>query len=153
MTLEQIKEVLPGLSAVQFRLENGTAVPEHFHVTEIGVLNKHFIDCGGTVRTEKRICFQLWTAADYDHRLQAAKLLDIIRLSEEKLGLEDAEIEVEYQGETIGKYGLDFNGTHFILRNTQTACLAADACGIPTQKRRVELSELTNSCTPGSGCC
>lgn len=153
MTLEQIKQLLPGLEAVEFRLENGTAVPPHFHVTEVGALSKHFIDCGGTLRQERQISFQLWTAADHDHRLQAGKLLSIIRLAEEKLGLEDAEIEVEYQGETIGKYGLDFNGTHFILRNKQTACLAEDACGVPMQKKRVELSDLSNSCTPGSGCC
>jgi len=152
MTLEQIRQILPGLQAVEFRLESGTAVPAHFHVTEIGELNKHFIDCGGTIRRERRIGFQLWIAAGHGHRLQAAKLLDIIRLSEEKLGLEDAEIEVEYQGETIGKYDLDFNGTYFILKNKHTACLAADAC-ISPQKRRIELSELQNSCAPGSGCC
>jgi len=34
-------------------LENGTMVPEHFHVTEVGVVTKHFIDCGGTVRNER----------------------------------------------------------------------------------------------------
>lgn len=143
MTLEEIKTVLPTLDNVEFQLANGTFVPEHFHVTEIGRITKHFIDCGGVVRTEKVVNFQLWDANDYEHRLKPGKLLHIIRLSEEKLGIENAEIEVEYQGETIGKYDLTFNGKHFILGNKQTACLANDACGIPVE-----------TCgTPGSDCC
>jgi hypothetical protein len=41
--------------------------------------------------------------------------LDIITLSEKVLGIEDNDIEVEYQGETIGKYDLEFNGKDFML--------------------------------------
>ena len=44
---------------------------------------------------ENVINFQLWSSTDYDHRLHPEKLVNIINLSEEKLGLEDAEIEVE----------------------------------------------------------
>lgn len=154
MTLSQIKEILPTLSNVEFQLENGTVVPEHFHVTEIGQIIKHFIDCGGMIHTEKAVNFQLWDAGNYNHRLKPAKLLHIIKLSEEKLGIADAEIEVEYQVETIGKFDLDFDGKQFILKNKQTACLASDACGIPVEKQKVKLSELNSTCcTPGSGCC
>jgi hypothetical protein len=42
------------------------------------------------------------------------------------------------------------------LTNKQTACLAEDACGIPSQKKRVNLSELkekAGGCDPKSGCC
>ncbi|MDQ1160996.1 hypothetical protein QE422_001364 [Chryseobacterium sp. SORGH_AS 447] len=156
MTLEQIKKILPGLSNVEFQLENGTFVPEHFHVTEIGKVSKHFIDCGGTVRKEEKVNFQLWNADDTEHRLKPGKLLDIIRLSEEQLRIEDLEIEVEYQETTIGKYDLDFNGKHFILKNKATACLAQDACEITPQKQKVRLSELAkqgSGCRPDSGCC
>jgi len=154
MKLSEIKQILPTLHNVEFQLENGTFVPGHFHVTEVGQVLKQFIDCGGVVRTEKTVNFQLWDADDYEHRLKPAKLLHIIQLSEEKLGMEDAEIEVEYQGETIGKFDLDFNGTHFVLRNKQTACLAQDACGIPSEKKKITLSELNNTCcTPDSNCC
>lgn len=98
--------------------------------------------------------FQLWNADDYEHRLKPGKLLHIIELSEAKLGIEDSEIEVEYQSTTIGKYDLEFNGKHFILRNKKTACLAQDACGIPSQKPKIKLSKLQSSCcTPNSGCC
>ena len=154
MKLSKIKEILPTLDNVEFQLENGTFVPEHFHVTEVGVITKNFIDCGGTIRNEKVINFQLWNADDYEHRLKPTKLLNIIKLSEEKLDIKDAEIEVEYQRETIGKYNLEFNGKTFVLKNKMTACLAQDACGIPSEKQRIKLSDLTNTCcTPNSGCC
>ncbi|MBE8723027.1 DUF6428 family protein [Sphingobacterium pedocola] len=157
MKLSEIKEILPALANVEFQLENGTCVPEHFHVTEVGQIIKSFIDCGGVIRKEKVVNFQLWNADDYEHRLKPGKLLSIIQLSEEKLGIEDAEIEVEYQSDTIGKYDLDFNGNTFVLKNKTTACLAQDACGIPSGKQKKSLSELTlnpsSCCTPDSGCC
>ncbi|WP_160139918.1 DUF6428 family protein [Chryseobacterium sp. c4a] len=157
MKLSEIKEILPTLENVEFQLENGTFVPEHFHVTEVGTVTKHFIDCGGTIRIEKVVNFQLWNADDFEHRLKPTKLLHIIKLSEEKLGIDDDEIEVEYQNTTIGKFDLEFNGKNFVLKNKTTACLAQDACGIPVKKEKVNLSELsttqTSCCTPNSGCC
>ena len=154
MKLSEIKDILPTLENVEFQLENGTFVPEYFHVTEVGQITKNFIDCGGVIRSEKVVNFQLWNANDFEHRLKPNKLLNIIKLSEEKLGMEDAEIEVEYQAETIGKYDLDFNGRNFILKNKQTACLALDACGIPIEKQKVNLGESQSvCCTPNSGCC
>ncbi|WP_449387677.1 DUF6428 family protein [Chryseobacterium lineare] len=157
MKLSEIKEILPTLDNVEFQLENGTFVPEHFHVTEVGTIIKHFIDCGGTIRKERVVNFQLWNADDFEHRLKPSKLLNIIKLSEEKLGIEDGEIEVEYQDTTIGKFDLEFNGKNFVLKNKTTACLAQDACGIPTEKQKLNLSELSNNqascCTPNSGCC
>ncbi|MBN3581043.1 hypothetical protein JYB64_01505 [Algoriphagus aestuarii] len=156
MKLSEIKSALLEVNEVVFMLPNGEQVPSHFHVTEVGSIKKHFIDCGGTLRKESVINFQLFTATDYDHRLSAQKLRSIIELSEEKLGLENLEIEVEYQGETIGKYGLEFENGKFILTSTQTDCLAKDKCGIPEQKPRIRLNGLqsqANSCAPGSDCC
>ncbi|MFV8355124.1 DUF6428 family protein [Flavobacterium sp. XS1P32] len=156
MRISEIKEQLTNLENVTFMLPNGSFVPEHFHVTEVGLVTKNFIDCGGQVRNETVVNFQLWNANDFEHRLKPKKLLDIIALSEKILGIADFEIEVEYQAETIGKYDLGFEGTTFILMNKQTACLAQDQCGIPTEKEKVKLSEIssqTNSCVPGGGCC
>lgn len=153
MKLSELKALLPSLENVNFQLSDGSFVPEHFHVTEVGIVAKHFIDCGGTIREEKAVNFQLWDANDYEHRLKPMKLLNIIRLSEEKLGITDMEIEVEYQGTTIGRYGLEFNGEHFILGNKTTACLAKDACGIPPEKQKRNLAELkTSSCCGGGQC-
>lgn len=155
MKLSEIKSVLSTLEMVNFKLPNGSFVAEHFHVTEVGQITKKFIDCGGTVREEKVVNFQLWEAHDFDHRLKAEKLLNIIKLSETILGIEDAEIEVEYQEGTIGKYHLEFKNGNFELISTQTACLAQDQCGIPAEKQKIKLSDLetVSSCKPGSGCC
>jgi len=157
MKLSQVKAVLPTLDNVAFKLENGASVPEHFHVTEIGLVTKNFIDCGGTIRNEKNVSFQLWDANDYEHRLNPTKLLKIIELSEKQLGIEDAEIEVEYQSNTIGKYALAFDGKQFILQSKTTACLANDKCGVPQEKQKINLAELqtvqSSCCAPNSSCC
>jgi hypothetical protein len=155
MKLSEIKQQLSQLEQIAFELPNGELVPSHFHVTEVGKITKHFIDCGGTVRNEEVVNFQLWSANDYNHRLHPEKLVQIIELSEKILGIENLEIEVEYQGDTIRKFGLDFNGTNFLLTTKQTDCLAKDQCGIPVNKPKKQLSELqsANSCTPGGGCC
>jgi hypothetical protein len=151
MKLSEIKEHLSNAETLTFELENGGFVPEHFHVTEVGIISKNFIDCGGTVRNEKVANFQLWDANDFDHRLKPQKLLNIIALSEKVLGMEDLEIEVEYQNETIGKYELGIKGSNFVLLSKQTNCLAQDKCGIPAE----QLKENTKiaCCTPGGGCC
>ncbi len=157
MKLSEIKNYLSTAESVNFELQNGTKIPEHFHVTEVGVITKHFIDCGGTLRNEKVANFQLWEANDFEHRLKPKKLLDIIALSEKVLGMEDLEIEVEYQAETIGKFQLGYNGKDFVLLNTQTNCLAQDKCGIPAEKLKVNISQIASTaaagCTPGGGCC
>lgn len=154
MKLSEIKAELHQLNQVTFVLPDGSYVPEHFHVTEVGLLVRRFVDCGGKLREEKIINFQLWAANDYDHRLKPAKLLNIINISEKMLEMDDYEVEVEYQSSTIGRYDLGFNGTDFLLLNKQTACLAEDQCGIPAPKQKLSLNTLTNnSCTPGGGCC
>ncbi|CAM1351191.1 DUF6428 family protein [Tenacibaculum insulae] len=155
MKLSEIKKHLASLKTIAFQLPNGSLVPNHFHVTEVGKITKNFIDCGGTIRNEEVVNFQLWEADDYDHRLHPEKLVHIIELSEKALNIPDLDIEVEYQGATIGKYGLDFDGTNFLLTSKQTDCLAKDNCGIPQEKPKVKLSEIQQqtTCTPNSGCC
>ncbi len=157
MKLSEIKTELKTLNSISFQLPNGDVVPQHFHVTEVGKVSKHFIDCGGTVRTEEVVNFQLWEANDYDHRLHPEKLLSIITLSEKTLQIPDLEIEVEYQmKETIGKFDLNFDGTTFQLTSKLTDCLAKDKCGIPAEKLKVKMGEWkekTSCCTPNSSCC
>ena len=157
MKLSEIKKHLNNLESIGFQLPDGNLVPAHFHVTEVGKISKHFIDCGGTIRKEEVVNFQLWNKDDYNHRLHPEKLIHIIELSEKTLGLEDLEIEVEFQGSsTINKYSLDFDGKNFLLTNKHTACLAEEACGIPKNKPRVKISDLQKQdscCSPASGCC
>ncbi|WP_421808846.1 DUF6428 family protein [Flagellimonas sp.] len=154
MKLEEVKSALAQLETIAFQLPNGELVPNHFHVTEVGKITKHFIDCGGTVRNEEVVNFQLWNADDYDHRLHPEKLVHIIELSQKTLDIGNLEVEVEYQGQTIEKFALGFDGKNFLLTSKETDCLARDKCGVPAEKPKMKISELQNSgCVPGSGCC
>ena len=152
MKLSEVKNQLENLDTLLFQLPDGKLVPEHFHVTEVGFIDKKFIDCGGTVRHEQKASFQLWSSYDYNHRLHPEKLVNIIDISQKAVDLPDLDVEVEYQGDTIGKYDLEFNNGKFHLTNKFTDCLAKDNCEIP--KVKVDLSAMTaNVCEPGSGCC
>lgn len=158
MKLSLIKTLVQQLEEVNFLLPDGTFLPKHFHVTEIGLVTKNFIDCGGQIRKEEFCTFQLWEADDYSHRLSPQKLLKIITLSEKTLNIPDIEVEVEYQQNTIGRFGLEFNGVAFVLVEKQTDCLAKDKCGVPYTKEKIKLSQIgqttnDNCCTPGSACC
>ena len=160
MKLSEIKNKLNQLENISFQLPNGELVPNHFHVTEVGKVTKHFIDCGGTVRNEEIANFQLWNANDYNHRLHPKKLLDIIELAEKVLGIPNLEIEVEYQGDTIQKFGIDFDGKNFLLIIKKTDCLAKDKCGPGSyrdsaEKTKIKLADLNEEpcCAPDGNCC
>ena len=156
MKLSAFKKAVQSLDRIVFGLPDGTEVPSHYHVTEVGAITKNFIDCGGVVREEKVVNFQLWYSDDEDHRLKPGKMLKIIEIAETTLGIQDHEIEVEYQSDTIGKYGLDFQNNQFVLTTKMTDCLAKDNCGVsPVEKKKINLSSLIigNNCTPGGGCC
>lgn len=157
MKLSAVKNYLKGANQLTFSLPDGTLVPQHFHVTEIGVITKHFIDCGGTERRETVANFQLWNADDHDHRLAPQKLVSIIELSEKLLKMQDYEVEVEYQGATIGKYGLEIGKNGLELTAKMTDCLAKEGCMVPEKPKSFSLNELVapaaGACTPGGGCC
>jgi hypothetical protein len=143
MNLSVFKQYLSNLSEIAFQLPDGTLVPRHFHVTEVGKIQKQFIDCGGKFRSEETINLQLWEADDYDHRLHPEKLVYIIDLATKQLQLPDAEIEVEYQGTTIQKFALDFDGQQFLLTSKQTACLAQ--C-VPESATSFDLPQVGSCC-------
>lgn len=159
MKLSQLQEALKTMDEVQFVLPNGDFVPRHYHLTEIGLATKSFLDCGGSKHTDKKVTLQLWTSIDYNHRLKADKFLNIINTSLPLFEGEDLDVEVEYQSDTIGKYELGFNGNSFELLGTKTDCLATELCGIDAVKTKVKkslanLGEAAESCcTPGGGCC
>jgi len=155
MKLTDVIQALPTMETLQFTLPNGTTVPSHFHVTEIGESKRRFIDCGGTIRHDNKIIFQLWTATDFDHRLQTDALSKIIEISQQKLSLPDAEVVIEYQGnDTIESYALDFNGREFLLIPLHTDCLAKDSCGTPLLSiQATDKVASSECCGVDSGCC
>lgn len=164
MTLSEFKKHLSTAKSLAFKQINGELVPAHFHITEVGLITKYFIDCGGVVHNKKTINFQIWVANDLEHRLRPRTLLNIIDMSQPIIGDIDAEIEVEYQTDTIGKYGLAIEEDIFVLTPTHTDCLAQVRCDLPQAKKKVSLGSLVvnkervletnnNCCTPGGGCC
>jgi hypothetical protein len=157
MKLSDFQKNLGTMESLNFVKSNGSFVPAHFHITEIGLVTKQFIDCGGEVHIEKLANIQIWVAQDFDHRLKPTGLLNIIDISKKVLGDEDLEIEIEYQTETIGKYSLEFESGNFVLVPKYTDCLAKANCGTPQPKQKLALSEIMETkdscCTPGGGCC
>lgn len=155
MKISEFKQILTGQTELNFLTPDGQTIPQHFHITEAGAITKHFVDCGGTERIEKVINFQIWIANDTEHRLAPLKLLKIIDIATPLFKNEDAEVEFEYQMETIGKFGVAYNNGTFQLTPKYTACLAQDQCGIPQEKIKVPLGEKApaSCCTPASGCC
>ncbi len=153
MILSELKKSLAQTTHPVLLHLDGNPIPAHYHITEVGHKTKTFVDCGGTMRKEERITFQVWVAKDFDHRLTSEKLLSIIESYETNILNSDMEVELEYQEDTIGIYGLHFDGRFFHLQPLQTDCLAPDRCGIPVTKTKIAMAQLGGSCTPGGGCC
>jgi len=99
MKLKELKQVLAQhpLAQVRFQLPNGDFAPAHSHVTEVARIDKRFIDCGGTLRTESLCRLQTWHADDIDHRLTAGKLAKIFTKAEGVLLTDDLEVDIEYE--------------------------------------------------------
>ena len=146
MIVKQLIQVLESHSEfpLQISLPSGEFVPEHFHVTEVGRVQKTFIDCGGTRRESVACVIQVWTAQDVAHRLSAGKLVKILKMASSILGPGDLPVEVEYGADAASQYVLaDIDeheqGLRLVLNGKQTNCLASDKCGV-------------SECS-GSGCC
>lgn len=132
-------------AAVRFQLPSGELIPEHFHVTEVGRIDKNFMDCGGTIRQASSCMIQTWTADDRDHRLVASKFAKILNMAGPVLGSFDLPVEVEYGPEVAAQYqvsdvSVDLHQVTIQLVGKQTDCLAKDQCGVDV-------------CGPESGCC
>ena len=156
LTLSGLRAHLTRAPHLRLVLPDGTAVPAHAHLTEVGESTRRFIDCGGTVRHQRSVTLQFWVASDLEHRLTPARAAEILERAQTDLGLADLPVEVEYQGhDTIQRYGLSADGSDLHLTGLHTACLAPDRCGLPTNSGSVQTSPTLElaACTPGGGCC
>ncbi|MDB6140697.1 MAG: hypothetical protein JWO94_3769 [Verrucomicrobiaceae bacterium] len=125
---------------VRFILPDGGMIPAHAHVTEVGRVDKRFIDCGGTRRSDSHCLLQTWVANDEHHRLNAGKLAGIISKGKELLGDELLPVQIEYEEELVSQFPLAHASLedgviylHTGMRHTD--CLAKELC------------------TPEMGCC
>jgi hypothetical protein len=155
MKTSLLKGILRGFPDhhLQFLLPDGGRIPLHAHITEVGRVDKTFLDCGGTVRKVSTLSLQSWVADDTDHRLTAGKLADIIERAEPILGGDDLDVELEYEDGLISQFPLETGrdeGTLilFTLGTKHTDCLAKEIC-LPPEKD----SGAESSCCSGSGCC
>ena len=134
----------------RFLLPDGGLIPAHAHVTEVGRIDKTFLDCGGTVRKTSWLNLQTWVADDVDHRLEAGKLAEIIDRAAPILGKDDLEAEVEHEDGFLSQFPVlsaevRDDGILFSLGSKHTDCLAKEIC-LPTPQEN-------QSCCTGTGCC
>jgi hypothetical protein len=140
---------------LQFILPDGGLIPIHAHITDVGRVDKTFLDCGASIRKISTLSLQAWVADDVDHRLPAGKLASIIDQASPVLGTDDLEVELEYEDGVISQFPIETatNSTGnlvFRLGTKHTDCLAKDIC-LPPAKG--DLEEDASSCCSGSGCC
>lgn len=136
MNIKQLKQILEENNDKFLRILLPTFdfVPLHFHITEIGKIQKTFIDCGGTLRENVSCLLQVWFATDLDHQLLAGKLSDIMKLAK-FFESDEIEVEIEYGVDVASQYKVvDFQTSStelvLVLAGKQTDCLAKDKCGV-----------------------
>jgi Family of unknown function (DUF6428) len=158
MTLSELKSQLAAHPDLVFRLQlpDGDAVPVSFHVTEIGRVNKTFLDCGGTLRELTTCQLQIWVGEDYDHRIETRKLAGILEKGASLLPDESVSVEIEYEDEVISQYTIESHevtadAVVLHLAHKHTECLAPELCGLP-DLRLPAVGGKSNCCGP-SGCC
>jgi hypothetical protein len=135
-----VKEFCAALAAnpnakMHWMLPDNSFVPAHYHITEVGRVQKDFIDCGGTVRSSTACVLQVWVANDVDHRLESSKLASIMDVAAPLLQSDELPVEVEYEEGVISQYpigGMEVtpSGLLFYLGTKHTACLAPEKCKV-----------------------
>lgn len=159
MKLSELKSLLAEHSDRFFRihLPDGGAVPVSFHVTEVGRMNKTFIDCGGKLRETTTCQLQVWVGEDYEHRIETGKMASILDKAKSILPDDSVPVEIEYEDRVISQYTISSHevlddSVVLILANKHTECLAPELCGLPSIGRLPAIGGKSNGCGP-SGCC
>ncbi len=159
MNLAELKSLLTAHPDRHFRirLPDGDAVPVSFHVTEVGRLQKTFLDCGGTLRQSDTCQLQIWVGEDYEHRIETSKMAAILAKAASILPNDSMAVEIEYEDRVISQYTISGhevldNAVILGLANKHTECLAPELCGLPAIGRLPAIVGKAPFCGP-SGCC
>lgn len=161
MTLSELKQLLADFPKHFFRLRlpDSSDVPVSFHITEVGRIDKTFLDCGGT-RREKTTCqLQVWVGKDYDHRIETDKMAGILKKGEALLPDTSVPVEIEYEDRVISQYtitGHELSAEAVILQlaHKHTECLAPELCGLDMPSLRLPaISSGPAPCCGPNGCC
>jgi hypothetical protein len=167
MNLPELKARLrahPELN-VSIRRPDGTAIPAHYHLTEVGHVAKNFVDCGGKFRASETCVLQTHFASPRDdgHRLTAGKFAKILDLAKPILPAEDLPVEVEYEASIISQAPLaDISVVSGVLQlqlgSKHTECLAKEKCGLDegcgcASEPEEEADACCTAPTGGQRCC
>ncbi len=158
MNLAELKHLLVEHPERYFRvsLPDGAAVPVSFHVTEVGRVQKDFLDCGGTRRESVACQLQIWVGEDYHHRIETGKMAAILKKAAILLPDDDVPVEVEYEDRVISQYtisGHELTDEAVVLKlaHKHTECLAPELCGLPPLPGKKAGGQ--SSCCGPKGCC
>jgi hypothetical protein len=100
-------------------------------------VNKTFIDCGGKVHSVQTCQLQAWVGEDEDHRLNAGKIADILKLAQNIVPDDDVDLEIEYEDAVISQYPVARylvtpDAVTLVLTTKHTDCLAKEICIVPS---------------------
>lgn len=161
MTLRTLKQLLADHPQHLFRLRlpDTSDVPVSFHVTEVGRIDKTFLDCGGT-RREKTTCqLQVWVGQDFEHRIETQKMVGILKMGEVLLPDDSVPVEIEYEDRVISQYTIEDHEVSAVaitlqLAHKHTECLAPELCGLDMPSLRLPSlpGQSTPCCAPGRPC-
>ena len=137
MTLSEFKSLLAEHSKHHFRLRlpDRSKVPVSFHITEVGRIDKTFLDCGGKLREKTTCQLQVWVGKDYNHRIETEKMAGILKKGEALLPDASVPVEIEYEDQVISQYTIDGHevsddAVTLQLAHKHTECLAPELCGL-----------------------
>jgi hypothetical protein len=158
MILSELKSLLADYPDRSFRLRlpDGDPVPVSFHITEVGRVNKSFLDCGGTLRETITCQLQVWVGPDYEHRIETGKMAGIFKKAGALLPDESLPVEIEYEDRVISQYTIEGHevtddAVILTLAHKHTECLAPELCGLP-DFRLPAIGGSSNCCAPGKSC-
>lgn len=119
---------------------DGDPIEPHFHITEVGRVQKDFVDCGGTVRRTVVCLLQTWVGEDVDHRITAGKLLKAFAHAAPVLGTDDLPVELEYEACNVIQFhvtGIVAEPARLVVQlgGKHTDCLAKELC-VPATGRK-----------------
>jgi hypothetical protein len=157
MKLSELSLLLSQQTDKPFKLllPGGAEVPQSFHVTEVGYVKKHFLDCGERYHQSNVVQLQAWVGEDKDHRLIAGKLMRILSKASQNILPPDAgefPVEIEYENLELTQfciedYEVESGAVVLHLTAKHTDCLAKDRCLTPAPA-----SAAASSCGAGGRC-
>ena len=160
MQLSELKKSLAKNASrnIRFILPTGSKIPPHAHVTEVARIDKKYIDCGGTRRTDTVCRLQTWFQDDTDHRLTAEKLSAILEKSASFFDKEDPEVDIEHEAPFISHFPvekIETDGDTLMvhLGVKHTACLAEDRCLPPNLNKPYQFKLLPKGKDKEKKCC